>query len=93
MGVLDKYSLINNYGIDAEPYKPYIPPPVTKREYVVPEVIPVTVAELDSRSKNFVTAHDLRDYRRTSFNLVMLPAVTLSYDAIAKEVYGLGEYL
>lgn len=93
MGVLDRYRYITNYGLEIDPYKPYIPPKPVKRQYIVPEVIPVTIGELDPRSKNFVTAHDLRDYRRTSFNLVMLPAVELSYDAIAKEVYGLGEHL
>lgn len=93
MEVLDGYRFVNNYGLLFESYKPYIPPVAAKRQYVVPEVIPVTIAELDPRSKDHITAHDLRDYRRTSFNLVMLPAVTLSYDVIAKEVYGLGEYL
>lgn len=93
MGVLDKYRFVNNYGLSVDPYKPYIPPVQTKRQYIVPDAIPVTLSDLDPRSKDFVTAHDLKDYRRTSFNLVMLPAVELSYDAIAKEVYGLGEYL
>lgn len=89
MGVLKRYNLITNYGIDTEEYKPYVPPERRKREYVVPEAVPITLADMDFRSADFITAHDLRDYRRTSFNLVMLPSVELSYDTIALEVYNL----
>lgn len=93
MGSLDKYRYLLNYGVDITPYTPYTPPPKRRRVYVVPEAVPITIADTDARSQDFVTAHVLKDYRRTSFNLVLLPTVELSYDIIAKEVYGLGEYL
>lgn len=93
MGVLARYKYITNYGIQTEDIKPYTPAPKRQREYVPPDAKLITLADLDKRSKEYVTAHDLRDYRRTAFNLVLLPSVELSYDYIAKEVYGLGEYL
>ena len=94
MGVLEKYKYVNNYGIEVEPPKGYTPP-VTKKErkYVAPKAIPVTVAHTNPRSADFITAHTLQDYRRASFNLVLLPHVDLAYDIIAKEVYGLSECL
>lgn len=91
MGILSYYKYINNYTITEDTYKPYIPPPRKEIKYVVPQAIPITTSDLDVRSRDFITAHDLRDYRRTSFNLVLLPIVTTPYDIIAKEVYGLDE--
>lgn len=93
MAFLDKYKYVTNYGVSFESYKPYVPPVHKKRKYVPPEVPSITVADGDIRSRDFITAHDLRDYRRTSFNLVLLPKVDLAFDVIAKEVYGLGECL
>lgn len=93
MGMLNKYKYVNNYGLEIEPVKHYTPEPKKLRAYVPPEAKLITLADLDARSKDYVTAHDLRDYRRTAFNLVLLPSVELSYDYIAKEVYGLGEFL
>lgn len=93
MAFLDRYKYITNYGVSFEPYKPYVPPIRRKRKYVPPQVPTITVADIDTRSRDFITAHDLRDYRRTSFNLVLLPKVDLAFDVISKEVYGLGEYL
>lgn len=93
MAFLDKYRYVTNYGVHFESYKPYIPPERKKRKYVPPEVPAITMADGDIRSCDFITAHDLRDYRRTSFNLVLLPKVELAFDVIAKEVYDLGECL
>lgn len=89
MDFLSRYKCLWDYHVDLIPHKPYTPPPVEKRKYVPPQVTPITIASQDSRSKNFITAHDLRDYRRTEFNMVLLPRVELPYDIIAKEVYGL----
>ena len=93
MGILKKYAIITNYGINYKPYRPYAPPEQKQRKYVAPRAIPITLADADVRSCDFIVAHDLRDYRRVSFNLVLLPRVNLDYDVIAKEVYGLNEYL
>lgn len=89
MDVLKGYRALWGYNVDLIPHKPYRPEPEVKRKYIPPEVTPITLAEQDSRSKDFITAHDLRDYRRTTFNMVLLPNVDLPYDIIAKEVYGL----
>ena len=89
MDILDKYRYLWDKTLDLVPYTPYTPPPAAKRKYVPPKATPITIADQDMRSSNFITAHDLRDYRRTHFNLVLLPKVELPYDIIAKEVYGL----
>lgn len=89
MDILERYKSLWNYHLDFEIHKPYIPEPEVIRKYVPPTVKPITLTSQDMRSKGHITAHDLRDYRRTGFNLVLLPEVELPYDVIAREVYGL----
>lgn len=93
MDFLEKYGSLLGYSISEEPIPMYTPPPVKKRKYVVPKATRITLADNDDRSRDLVTAHNLKDYRRTSFNLVLLPSIELSYDVIAREVYGLGEFI
>lgn len=42
----------------------------------------VTLAEFDPVSKNAITAHHLKDYRRKNFNLTLLPDVHILLDDI-----------
>lgn len=89
MDILKGYGALWNYKLDLIPHKVFTPEPKVKRKYVAPEVTPITLATQDFRTRDYITAHDLRDYRRTTFNMVLLPNVDLPYDVIAKEVYGL----
>lgn len=93
MDILEVYKKLYAYRLTGDEVKPYTPPPVQKRKYVVPQAKPMTLADSGERSRDLVTAHNLSDYRRTSFNLILLPHVELSYDIIAEEVYGLSEYI
>lgn len=89
MGVIDRYGVLLHYNITVTKHTPYIKTPERRKRYVAPEYIQVTLADVDDRSCDYITAHDLRDYRRKSFNILMMPRVNLPYDAIAEEVYGL----
>ena len=42
----------------------------------------ITLAEFDPVSKDAITAHRLRDYRRKTFNLTLLPDVHILLDEI-----------
>lgn len=42
----------------------------------------VTLAEFDPISKDVITAHRLKDYRRKTFNLTLLPDVRILLDDI-----------
>ena len=42
----------------------------------------VTFAEFDPVSKDAITAHKLRDYRRKVFNMTLLPEIHLPLDSI-----------
>lgn len=89
MGVLDKYAVLLHYNVDVVKHNPYVKTPERVKRYIPPEYIPITLADTDVRSSEYVTAHDLRDYRRKTFNILMMPRVVLPYDNIAEEVYGL----
>jgi len=42
----------------------------------------ITLAEHDVDTKDAITAHRLKDYRRKHFNLVLLPNVNIIFDRI-----------
>lgn len=42
----------------------------------------VTLAEYDVDTKNAITAHHIKDYRRKIYNLVLLPHVDILFDKL-----------
>ena len=42
----------------------------------------VTLAEYDAFTKDVITAHRMKDYRRKTFNLALLPEVSIFFDRI-----------
>lgn len=49
---------------------------------IIPDAIDVTLAEYDIATKNAITAHHLKDYRRKRFNLNLLPEVHTLFDSV-----------
>lgn len=87
---LEYYKYINNYTVDV--HTPTIP-----EEKEAPSVLPlsmsdakdITLASFDANTKDLITAHQLKDYRRKTFTLLLLPDVDIMYDQILKGVYEL----
>lgn len=82
-------SIINLY--DALPKRPLatlnLPKPAPEeksKDYhpILDESRVVTLAEFDPVSKDAITAHRLKDYRRKTFNLTLLPDVHILLDDI-----------
>lgn len=42
----------------------------------------ITLAEYDVDTKDAITAHHLKDYRRKRFNLILLPKVEILFDRV-----------
>lgn len=42
----------------------------------------VTLAQYDRATKDVLTAHRMKDYRRKTFNLVLLPEVDIMFDRL-----------
>ena len=95
MGGLERYEFLYNYVIQKaeEPAKKLKQVKEKFVKYESPKARAITLADSDPLSGNYITAHDLSDYRRSSFNLTLLPEIELQSDIIAKEVYGLSECL
>lgn len=43
---------------------------------------PITLAEYNVHTKDIITAHRMKDYRRKKFNLTLLPEVSTFFDKI-----------
>lgn len=68
--------------VSQEPPKP-APKPEKKEYHPILDVSRVvTLAEFDPVSKDAITAHRLKDYRRKTFNFTLLPDVHILLDDI-----------
>lgn len=84
MGLLSNYAAIHNYTIDVEPVKPYSEEE-QKSVTVLADAKQVTIAEISPIAKGKITAHKLKDYRRKSFSLILLPDIDLMLDKLLEE--------
>lgn len=68
--------------VSQEPIK--VVPKETEREYhpLIDTSRVITLAEFDPVSKDAITAHRLKDYRRKTFSLTLLPEVHILLDDI-----------
>lgn len=90
MGVLDNYSAIHNYSLNLTPVKRYEeskPKPVT----ILSDVKEVTIAEINPLAQGKITAHHLKDYRRKSFSLMLLPDISITLDKLMEETGDINE--
>lgn len=58
------------------------PEEVSQGLEIVPDAVQITLAEYDVKSKNAITAHHLKDYRRRKFNLILLPKIEVLFDKV-----------
>lgn len=75
-GKLCKYTSVTQQ----EPMKEY--EHVFEGKPILPDAKQVTLAEYDVDTKNAITAHHLKDYRRKVFNLALLPKQTILFDKV-----------
>ncbi len=53
-----------------------------KGNKITNDAVDITLAEYDVDTKDVITAHHLKDYRRRHFDLVLLPKVDTLFDKI-----------
>ncbi len=62
-------------------WKPYAPPePSSTPVFRIPTARTITLAEYDPSSQGTITAHRIKDYRRKSYSLTLLPNVRTVLD-------------
>lgn len=83
MGFIDIYERI--YTGNPLPKQPIVvkePEQVFAGFPLIEDAKPITLAQHDRISKDVITAHNMKDYRRKRFNLVLLPEVHIMFDEI-----------
>lgn len=82
MGIIDYFSELDRKitVTQSPPVKPF--EKVFKGKPILSDAKQVTLAEFDLSSKNAITAHHLKDYRRKQFNLVLLPKIDILFDKL-----------
>lgn len=55
---------------------------IFKGKPILNDAVEVTLAEYDVDTKDAITAHHLKDYRRKVFNLKLLPKINLLFDRV-----------
>lgn len=92
MGLLDNYAVIHNYSLNIDPVEVFDESKYTEeRVDILPDAKHVTIAEISPIAKGKITAHKLKDYRRKSFSLMLLPDVDLLIDSLLEEPGDLNE--
>lgn len=79
-GNLSAWSVLDLY-YDEQRHVPYAPKVVdSSAGFQLPTAKTITLAEYSPVSQGAITAHRIRDYRRRSFSLVLLPNVKVAMD-------------
>ena len=82
MGTISKYAQLMTTTRAVQPVVLKEPQEVLKGNNILPDAVVVTVAEFDVSTKNAITAHHIKDYRRKRFNLRLLPKVETLFDKL-----------
>lgn len=72
---------------DEQKHKPYQPRDVDRSiGFQLPTAKNITLAEYSQAAQGAITAHRVRDYRRRSFSLVLLPNIEVAIDKLLTPV-------
>lgn len=78
---LEYYKYVNNYAVS--PPKKVEPKEESKvLELHLGEVKDITLAQYNPATKDIITAHNLKDYRRKTFTLLLLPKADIVFDRV-----------
>lgn len=85
LNTLDMYNIM--YGNRPSIRQPTVvksPEEVSRGLPIVVDARDITLAEYEPITKDAITAHRLKDYRRKSFNLLLVPKVNILFDTLLK---------
>lgn len=82
MGVIERFGSLTTHNpvILREPLKE--PEETFRGKPILRDAKRITLAEYAVDTKDAITAHHLKDYRRTKFNLVLLPKVDVMFNRL-----------
>lgn len=93
MGIISYYGKLLNNPVVRQPVVPKTPEEVSAGVPILEDAVDITLAEYERVTKDVITAHRIKDYRRKRFNLVMLPKVDILFDRVIEGSEYWGELL
>lgn len=82
MGVIDQYrQLFRDVSINQMPALNHIHEE-PKGLPILKDAKNITLAEYDPSTKDAITAHHLKDYRKKRFNPILLPKIEIAFDKL-----------
>lgn len=81
MGILEYYSHIHNYDVQLQHIEIHTPGTVVP-DLRVEDAKVITLAEYNPKSQFAITAHRVKDYRKKSSTLILLPEVDILFDRL-----------
>ena len=82
MGAIYYYSRLYGDTIVTQPIVTKSPEEVYAGFPLLEDAKLITLAQYDRNTKELLTAHRMKDYRRKRFNLVLLPDVDILFDRV-----------
>ena len=82
MGQIELYEKLYGDTIVKQPIVTKSPEEVFEAFPLIEDAKPITLAEYDRNTKEILTAHRMKDYRRKTFKLVLLPEVSVLFDLL-----------
>lgn len=82
MGAVQLYAQLIGTTPVKQPSVPVSVEKITAGQPILPDAINVTLVEFDTSTKDAITAHRIKDYRRRRFNLRLLPKVDIMFDHV-----------
>lgn len=80
---IDLYDAVySSYGKAKQPIVTKSPEEVSAGLPLVEDARDITLAQYEPVTKDLVTAHRIKDYRRKSFNMLLLPKVETLFDKL-----------
>ena len=82
MGTISKYAQLLDNKLVMQPQVVKTFDEVFAGKPILSDAKEVTLAEYDVETKNAITAHHIKDYRRKKFNLILLPNIDIMFDRL-----------
>ena len=91
MNILDNYAVIHNYDYEPVVAKRYEEADV-KSVHLLSDIKQITVSETSPVTRDLITAHRIKDYRRKTFSLLLLPDIHLILDEFLGALPNIRDY-
>lgn len=82
MGIISLYSRLYDDTLVKQPVVPKEPDMTNPGVPVLEDAKDITLAQYSRYTKEVLTAHRMKDYRRKRFNLILLPEADILFDKV-----------